>query len=110
MTLIITDRATGAIIASGRENDTALELEGNWYFAPEAVNMDYLVITDRTYVCPYKGMCCWIDLVSNGHHTRNVAWVYQDPKPGYEFIKDRIGFYARSTSGTAAARVADETG
>ena len=110
MTLVIKDRATGAIIASGRENDTALEFEGNWYFAPDAVNMDYLRITDRTYICPYKGMCYWIDVLSGGQHTRNVAWVYQNPKPGYEFIKDRIGFYARSTSGTTAERARDEAG
>lgn len=105
MTLIIKERPTGAIIASGDENRTVREFEGNWYFAPETVNMDHLTITTRTYNCPYKGTCYWIDLETpDGFRAQNIAWVYQQPKPGYEFIQNQIGFYARSTAGTVPER------
>jgi len=105
VTLIVKERQSGAVIASGDENQTAREFEGNWYFTPEAVNMSWLTVTERTYICPYKGTCFWIDLETpSGFGAQNVAWVYRQPKPGYEFIQDQIGFYTRSTMGTTTER------
>lgn len=99
--LVVKERKTGEVIAAGVENHQARVFEGNWYFAPEAVDMKYLRVSERTYTCPYKGVCFWIDVENaSGDITRNVAWVYNNPKPGYEFIKDHIGFYARDTNGT----------
>jgi uncharacterized protein (DUF427 family) len=100
----IKKRTDSEVIASGVADDTAQDFEGNWYFAPEAVNMQYLKVTNRTYTCPYKGTCFWIDFEAPDVHATNIAWVYQNPKPGYEFIKDQIGFYVRNTSATVAAR------
>lgn len=92
-----------SLIAEGSE-PAVLEFEGNWYFDPSNVRMDGLVVTDRTYVCPYKGVCYWVDLQRDEVQARNIGWVYRDPKPGYENIRDRFGFYARETSGTLATR------
>lgn len=105
MSLVIKERVSGAVIASGSEGETVRVFEGNWYFVPAAVNMTYLHITDRTYTCPYKGTCFWIDLETpSGARVQNIGWVYPQPKPGYEFIKDQIGFYVRSTPGTVTER------
>jgi len=105
MTLTVKERFTGEIIASGTEHESVRVFEGNWYFQPEAVNMDHLRVTERTYTCPYKGICYWIDLETpDGGMTQNVAWVARQPKPGYEFVKDQIGFYARPTRGTLSER------
>lgn len=106
MEVIIKERYTGDVIASGQDEAGLRQFEGNWYFSPEAVSMTHLRVTDRTYTCPYKGTCYWIDVEGpNGAITRNVAWVYQNPKPGYEFIKDEIGFYARSSAGTTIEKL-----
>lgn len=52
-----------------------------------------LVVTKRTYTCPYKGLCYWIDLVApNGDVFRDVAWVYTQPRPAYAYVQDKIGF------------------
>lgn len=104
MTLSIKIQGSGEEIATGADNTTVREFEGNWYFAPEAVNMQYLKVTSGIYTCPYKGQCFWIDLEAPGVRAPKIAWVYRDPKPGYEFIKDQIGFYARKTAGTDAVR------
>lgn len=105
MNMIVKERKSGDVIASGSENEKARVFEGNWYFAPDAVDMTYLRVSDRTYTCPYKGVCFWIDTeAQDGSVTRNVAWVYNNPKPGYEFIKDEIAFYARDTGGTLVAK------
>ena len=101
MELVIKERANGVIIAQGSESDSVRIFEGAWYFPPESVKMEHLKISERTYTCPYKGMCYWIDLeMPDGRMARNVAWVYREPKPDYEFIQGQIGFYARATAGT----------
>lgn len=105
MSLIIKVKPSGEVIAQGEENQTVRSFEGNWYFAPEAVDMQYLKVTERTYTCPYKGVCYWVDLDAPDAKAENVAWIYHDPKQGYEFIKNQIGFYARETRGTTAAKV-----
>lgn len=105
MSLSIKNRTTGNVIAAGEESKTVRVFEGNWYFAPETVNTAGLEITERTYTCPYKGVCYWIDLVgADGSRTQNVGWIYRQPKAGYEFIQDQYGFYARPTAGTVAER------
>ena len=91
---------SGMVIASGVVGETAIELEGSWYFAPEAIDREQLQVTRRTYTCPYKGVCSWIDLSTPRTRAQNIAWVYQNPKPGYEAIKDWIGFYSHETQGT----------
>jgi len=58
------------------------------------------VVTRRTYTCPYKGTCYWIDLVApSGDVFRDVGWVYTQPRPGYEYIQDKIGFAFGMRSG-----------
>ncbi|MDL1902400.1 DUF427 domain-containing protein [Anaerolineae bacterium CFX9] len=104
MKVIIRERGSQAVIAEGEKNQDLQEFEGNLYFKPEAVQLDKLRITERTYTCPYKGTCFWIDLETEHGRAQNIGWVYRTPKPGYEFIRDQIGFY-RSTSGTIAEEV-----
>jgi uncharacterized protein (DUF427 family) len=90
----------GSVIATGEEDVSVKSFEGNWYYVPEAVNTEKLRVTDRVYVCPYKGRAHWIDLETAEGRVQNVAWTYFEPKPGYEWIKDRVAFYARDTAGT----------
>lgn len=105
MQYAIKERASEALIAQGNEQETVRLFEGNLYFSPDVVNMDHLKVTERTYTCPYKGVCYWIDLVAPGAQATNIAWVYRNPKAGYEFIKDEIAFYNRDTAGTRVEQV-----
>jgi uncharacterized protein (DUF427 family) len=95
-------RDSGEVVASGKPDETVKVFESHWYFAPEAVDMRYLKVTDHIYTCSYKGQCFWIDLEAPGIRVPQIAWVYRNPKPGYEFIKDKIGFYTHNTSATIA--------
>ncbi len=90
-------------LAHGLEGQAVLKLEGNWYFDPAAVDMQYLKVTNRTYHCPHKGVCFWIDLVAPDHQASDVAWVYTVIKPNYEYIKNRIAFYGGSQADTREA-------
>lgn len=90
-------------LAQGLESQAVLKLEGNWYFDPAAVDMQYLKVTDRTYTCPHKGVCLWLDLDAPDHQAKDVGWVYTIVKPNYEYIKDRIAFYGGSHTDTREA-------
>jgi uncharacterized protein (DUF427 family) len=104
MNYVVKERASGDVLAQGEEGSGARLFEGNLYFAPANVNTAHLKVTERTYTCPYKGVCFWIDLEADGVKAQNVGWVYRNPKPGYEFIKDEIAFYNRETSGTQVVK------
>jgi len=60
---VVKNRNTGRVIAHGSDSEESVTvLEGCWYFSPENVDMKQLVVTERTYNCPYKGVCYWLDL------------------------------------------------
>ena len=92
--------SSGERLASGQEPEEVLELEGNWYFDPACVNAAVLDVTSRIYRCPYKGTCNWVDYVGEEGRIPEVAWIYGDPLPGYERIKDRYGLYGTPRAGT----------
>jgi uncharacterized protein (DUF427 family) len=98
----IKEKRNGSLLAQGELPKEAFEFEGNIYFAPDKVQMTQLKVTERTYTCPYKGICFWIDLEAPTGVVRNVAWVYNNPKTGYEYIKDHIGFYKGTREGTVS--------
>lgn len=102
MTTIILEKSTGAILAKAEEAPNALvRYEGNLYFDPESVAKETLRISERTYTCPYKGTCHWVDFVEPaGRVVQDVAWIYSEPKPGHERIKGRYGFYGGSQGRT----------
>ena len=92
--ITIKDAKTGVILASAEEAKGVLLFEGAWYFDQDKVDMTDLVITEDIYICPYKGTCYWIDLNSPGHSGKHIAFTYFEVEPGYEFVQDKIGFYA----------------
>lgn len=93
MHVIIKDKETGAIIAQGGD-DQVLKVEGNWYFAPEAVDRAKVQMTSHDYTCPYKGKCFYADFAEGDRRSERIAWVYGEPLTGWEHIKGRYGFYA----------------
>ena len=101
MSITIREKDSGTILARGAIGAEVVKYEGNLYFVPEAVERDRLRITDRTYTCPIKGTCNWVDYVGpDGSEVRNVAWVYPATKPGHELIAGRYGFYPGNRGAT----------
>ena len=106
--MTIKARSTSEVLATAQEQIGVERFEGNWYFDPENVNKALLRVTDRTYTCAYKGICYWVDLESKGQQARNVAWVYEEPKKGYEHIKGKYGFYAGTRVATEEVSNSDQ--
>ncbi|RPF72208.1 DUF427 domain-containing protein [Aurantiacibacter spongiae] len=74
-------------------SDDTIVVEGNHYFPPADVDRSLLVDSDTTTTCPWKGEASYFSVVANGDVNTDAAWVYRDPKPDAETIRDRIAFW-----------------
>ncbi len=103
MSITIREARSGALLASAPEgSELVVPYEGNLYFDTSAVVEGSLRVSDRTYTCPQKGICNWIDFVDKmGSRTvRDVGWVYNKTNAGHEAIQGKYGFYAGNRGGT----------
>lgn len=76
--------------------------DDNWYFHPSCVAMEYLVKTDKTWVCPDRGTGYWYNLEAPNLSINNVAWSYPEAGGRYTNIKGWIGFWGRDTPASVA--------
>jgi len=90
----IVRKSDNKVLARAATVDQAIQLEGNWYFHTDAVDHSLFELSDRTYTCPDKGTCFWIDLKTNRGYINDVAWVYPETEPEYRKIAGWYGFYA----------------
>lgn len=74
-------------------SDETVVVEGNHYFARDAVEPANLRPSATTTVCPWKGTASYYDVVADGAVNRDAAWTYRDPKPAAAAIRDRIAFW-----------------
>lgn len=98
MRVKIYEQRTGAVLADA-SGDQVAKVEGNWYVDASAVSKT-LQMSSHDYTCPYKGKCHYADFVDGATRAIDVAWVYDDPKPGWEHIKGKYGFYAGAAKST----------
>ncbi len=80
----------GALLA---ESDHCVVVEGNQYFPPDSVRREYLVSSDHTTVCPWKGTAHYYTVEVNGRRNENAAWYYPDPKDAAKEILGHIAFW-----------------
>ncbi len=74
------------------ESDQTIIVENNHYFPPDSVKMEY--IKDRkeaAYICPWKGVADYYDVVVGNERAKGAAWVYPKPK---EAAKEIAGYFA----------------
>ena len=74
--------------------DQVTRVDGAYYFHPDIVTLKGLEKTNRTYECPHKGTCHWIDLVTDKGVIVDASWQYHEPLKGYKHITDWYGFHA----------------
>lgn len=80
----------GVVIA---ESDDIVEVEGNHYFPPGSVNMDYLRPSDTRTACPWKGEASYYSVHAGGETSTDAAWYYPEPKDAAQHIKGRVAFW-----------------
>jgi uncharacterized protein (DUF427 family) len=73
------------------ESDNTIVIEGNNYFPPDSVKIEFLKNSDTTSVCPWKGTANYRNIVVGDHVNEDAAWFYPEPKDAAKEIK---GYYA----------------
>ena len=85
-----TAKWNGAVLA---ETEEFINIEGNIYFPPSALNMAYFEDSAHTSMCPWKGTANYYDIVVDGKRNENAAWVYHDPKHAAKQIDGYVAFW-----------------
>lgn len=75
------------------ESDETVVIEGNHYFPPESVNMEFLTESNTHTTCPWKGGASYYHVLVDGQKATDAAWYYPDPRPLAEDIKGYISFW-----------------
>jgi uncharacterized protein (DUF427 family) len=68
-------------------------VEGNHYFPPDSVRMEFMQPADHTTVCGWKGVANYYDIVVGGKRNPGAAWYYAAPLPAASEIEGRIAFW-----------------
>jgi uncharacterized protein (DUF427 family) len=80
----------GVVIA---ESDDIVVVEGNHYFPRDSVWSKYLMHSDTSSHCPWKGDASYHSLVVEGEINEDAAWYYPAPKDAAAEIAGRIAFW-----------------
>ncbi len=72
--------------------DSYKKVEGNVYFPPDSLDRSVILDSDKTYVCPWKGLALYYDLEVDGRRLKNAAWYYPDPSDAAAPIRDHVAF------------------
>lgn len=75
------------------ESNNTIEVEGNQYFPPEAINSDFFQLSANHSVCPWKGRASYFHLQVGEARNEDAAWFYPHPKPEAAKIKDHVAFW-----------------
>lgn len=74
---MVTAKVGDTVIA---QSDDTIVIEGNHYFPPDSVNMEYLTMTDQYSECPWKGQANYYTIKVNNQELENTAWTYTNLK------------------------------
>ncbi|MEX1024377.1 MAG: DUF427 domain-containing protein [Planctomycetota bacterium] len=80
----------GATIA---QSDDIVVVDGNPYFPLESIAEQHFEPSDTTTVCGWKGVANYYSIVVDGERNPDAAWIYREPKPDAEAIRERVAFW-----------------
>lgn len=80
----------GELIA---ESENTVVVENNHYFPAADVKNEYLVSSEHTSVCGWKGTANYYHLSVKGSINENAVWYYATPKSAAENISGHMAFW-----------------
>jgi uncharacterized protein (DUF427 family) len=75
------------------ESGNTVVVEGNHYFPPASVHMEYFRPSDTHTECPWKGTASYYNVEVNGARNPDASWYYPDPLPAAVQIKNHVAFW-----------------
>ena len=73
-------------------NETVV-VEGNHYFPPTSLKMEFFKKSDKHTVCSWKGTASYYDVEVKGQANKDAAWYYPEPKSAANNIGGYIAFW-----------------
>ncbi len=64
-----------------------------YYIPPDDIRREFLVPSNLSTYCEFKGRASYWTLVIGNRRSENVGWYYQVPTPAFAAIKDYVAFY-----------------
>jgi uncharacterized protein (DUF427 family) len=80
----------GQVIA---DSDDTEVVEGNHYFPPDSINMEFFVSSKTSTNCPWKGVASYYTVRVDGKENKDAAWYYKSPKDAAKQITGRVAFW-----------------
>lgn len=80
----------GVVVA---ESNRCEVVEGNQYFPPDALNLEYFKPSNTHTTCSWKGVASYYTLEVEGKSNPDAAWYYPEPKDAAKNIKGYIAFW-----------------
>ena len=80
----------GTVIA---ESDQCEVVEGNQYFPPDSVKMEYFTPSDTHSSCPWKGVANYYTIEVDGNTNADAAWYYPETKERAKNIEGYVAFW-----------------
>ncbi len=80
----------GAVLAA---SDRCELVEGNVYFPPEALKLEYFQPSSTHTTCGWKGVASYYDVVVDGKTNKDAAWYYPTPKEAAKNIAGYVAFW-----------------
>jgi uncharacterized protein (DUF427 family) len=86
----------GEVVAESTDALRVLETSSppTIYIPAEDIRMEYLSPSEHSSHCEWKGGASYYDLKVGDSVSRDAAWYYRQPKPGFEQLLDHVAFYA----------------
>ena len=75
------------------ESNETVVVEGNHYFPPDAVNMNYMIPSKTETICPWKGVANYFTIKVGEELNEDAAWYYPEPSNLAAGIKDHVAFW-----------------
>ena len=75
------------------DSDDTIVVEGNHYFPSSAVNMDYMVPSETTTFCPWKGVASYYTINVSGELNKDASWYYPETKDAAKNIQGYVAFW-----------------
>ncbi len=69
------------------ESDNTIIVEGNHYFPPESVKMEFFKKTKTNTTCSWKGVASYYSVVANDKTNEDCAWYYPEPTEAAKKLK-----------------------
>jgi uncharacterized protein (DUF427 family) len=88
-------RVNGEVVAETERPKILFEtgLPPRYYIPPEDVREEALLMSEKTTMCPYKGVASYWSVESGGERVQDLVWSYQNPIPEAAKIKGLLAFF-----------------